>query len=315
MADFTDIIRQTNAVIYDNENGGITSTALRGLILAIIQDINQKKLDDLYIKDGNNYYITIGDKLFSLEPYHQTQIIYSDISISSFSYQDISDLGGTSNPIVTYSQTKTTYIDGEISKTETITSGATKTFSANSIQNATLNTSTGAVTCNDMNSGDRRLLGNIKVTVSMNGKTATRDADVYQSQYTERVPDYYVGQCLDKTTFENLTDSEITNNAEGKQLSVTPIYPSAGQYSMFTGNNKLMYVLINQNMNVSLIKVDTENPGGIDPVDDDFTGEEGVFKEEQKTITNDGITYKVYRVYNSNFDTQNGYRIKFNQVL
>lgn len=310
MADFSNIIQKTIDVIHDNEQGEITSQKLRELVLDIIDDVNRKKLDNIYEKDGDNYYITIGDKTFSIEPYHQIQVVYSDINISSFSYQDISDLGGTSTPIITYSQTKTTYIDGQISNTETITSGATKSFSANSIQNATLNTSTGVVTCNQVNTGDRRSIGNIRVTVSMNGKTATRDANVYQAAYVERIPDYYIGQAQNRVSFLEYDDEQILGNSTGYTLQLNPIFPNSNTYQQFTGTNKLMYVLIKDTLNVSNIKVDINNPGEtFDLKDQIFTD---VFTYKNDITTQDG-QYKVYWVYDSEYTTENGFRIKFNQ--
>ena len=45
MADFSNIKQEINSVIYDNENGGITSKSLRELEINIVDSINEQKQD------------------------------------------------------------------------------------------------------------------------------------------------------------------------------------------------------------------------------------------------------------------------------
>lgn len=95
-------------------------------------------------------------------------VTYSDINISLFGAADIPASGGqVSSGTVSYSQVAS-YTSGEF---ENITTGATITYgdpvSANS-KDITISNSTVA--------------GTLEVTVSLNGKTATKTVDVYQEQ-------------------------------------------------------------------------------------------------------------------------------------
>jgi hypothetical protein len=95
-------------------------------------------------------------------------VTYSDINISLFGAADIPASGGqVSSGTVSYSQVAS-YTSGEF---ENITTGATITYgdpvSANS---------------KDITISNATVAGTLEVTVSLNGKTATKTVDVYQEQ-------------------------------------------------------------------------------------------------------------------------------------
>ena len=95
-------------------------------------------------------------------------VTYSDINISLFGAVDIPASGGqVSSGTVSYSQVAS-YTSGEF---ENITTGATITYgdpvSANS---------------KDITISNATVAGTLEVTVSLNGKTATKTVDVYQEQ-------------------------------------------------------------------------------------------------------------------------------------
>ena len=105
---------------------------------------------------------------------------YGDISINSFSYDDIAASGGKVTPkTLTYSQSRTQVGEsGNTYSTDSVTSGATITYSGTGV-----NTSTGEVSAGKIPAEDRSRtkITTVTVTVSMNGKTATKTFDVYQA--------------------------------------------------------------------------------------------------------------------------------------
>lgn len=143
MADFNNIKQQTRNVIYDNENGGITSSALRQLILDIIDEINDKK----------------ADKASPDQTIYNTPVI----SECSYKYGTISGNGGTiskSDFEVSYSQSWTK--NGE--EQTPITSGGSVTIS--------LSQSSGfgnSVNIQPNTTGNTRQV-NIYIKVTLNGK-------------------------------------------------------------------------------------------------------------------------------------------------
>ena len=101
---------------------------------------------------------------------------YSDITITAFTYNDIAAGGGSVVPVITYSQTYGW--NGATSGGGTITSGASLSYSGSGV-----NSSTGAVSAASLGTmvKSRAVITTASVTVSLNGKTATKSFTVYQA--------------------------------------------------------------------------------------------------------------------------------------
>lgn len=121
-------------------------------------------------------------------------------------------------------------------------------------------------------------------------------------------PDYYVGLTTNPTNLTNMSVNDIISNAEGKQSSVTPIYPNSSEYYYFTSTNKLMYVVINSNINATNIKIDIQHEGDQwDQINQAFLSTFSLVKN----ITYNNETFAVYATYDPDVETTDGYRIKF----
>lgn len=174
-------------------------------------------------------------------------------------------------------------------------------------------TNTGKISC-DSNTGAERDVGDIKakitITVDNQPKITWTSDNIKVTQGAYVAPDYYVGLYSNRDNFQSATDSQILESAEGKNISTTPKYPTANSYKRFTNNEKLIYVLIKQSVNINTVTVDVDNSGdNWDRPNVPFIEE---FTKESNTIVIDSITYDIYRVYDSDFTNENGYRIKFN---
>ena len=126
-------------------------------------------------------------------------VTYSDINISLFGAADIPASGGqVSSGTVSYSQVAS-YTSGEF---ENITTGATITYgdpvSANS---------------KDITISNATVAGTLEVTVSLNGKTATKTTDVYQEQ--NKVTQI---ELLDSWAHTYSTKGTATQNSVGPDL-------------------------------------------------------------------------------------------------
>lgn len=124
--------------------------------------------------------ITIGGvtKNVTLTQYGQTQVSsYGTPVITSFSYPSKDASAGSVSPSIAYSQT-VTYASGN---TGTITSGASISYAVKTANSAaTLTASTGAVAWTS-NTGSTSRSCTITATVTMNGKSATKDATSTQT--------------------------------------------------------------------------------------------------------------------------------------
>lgn len=124
--------------------------------------------------------ITIGGvtKSVTLTQYGQTQVSsYGTPVITAFSYPSKDASAGSVSPSITYTQT-VTYASGN---TSTITSGASISYAVKTANSAaTLTTSTGVVAWT-ANTGSASRSCIITATVTMNGKSATKDATSTQT--------------------------------------------------------------------------------------------------------------------------------------
>ena len=149
---------------------GVVTIGTRGTILgeALEETIYLTRRVRIFYKD-NIFKPTNNSTTRTADITQQANTVtYSDINISLFGAADIPASGGqVSSGTVSYSQVAS-YTSGEF---ENITTGATITYgdpvSANS-KDITISNSTVA--------------GTLEVTVSLNGKTATKTVDVYQEQ-------------------------------------------------------------------------------------------------------------------------------------
>ena len=138
--------------------------------------------------------------------------------------------------------------------------------------------------------------------------TVTENATYTAVFEVEGPPDYYVGLTTNPTNLANMLDSDIVSNAEGKQSSTTPVYPNSNDYCYFTSINKLMYVVINSNINADNIKIDIQHEG--DQWDQNNQSFLSTFFFI-KNVTQDNTTFKLYATYDPDVETTDGYRIKF----
>ena len=163
-------IHTSNSPFSIDESTGVVTIGTRGTILGEALEETIYLTHRFQISYKNNIFEPTSNSITRTADITQqaNTVTYSDINISLFGAADIPASGGqVSSGTVSYSQVAS-YTSGEF---ENITTGATITYgdpvSANS-KDITISNSTVA--------------GTLEVTVSLNGKTATKTVDVYQEQ-------------------------------------------------------------------------------------------------------------------------------------
>lgn len=163
-------IHTSNSPFSIDESTGVVTIGTRGTILGEALEETIYLTHRVQISYKDNIFEPTSNSITRTADITQqaNTVTYSDINISLFGAADIPASGGqVSSGTVSYSQVAS-YTSGEF---ENITTGATITYgdpvSANS-KDITISNSTVA--------------GTLEVTVSLNGKTATKTTDVYQEQ-------------------------------------------------------------------------------------------------------------------------------------
>ena len=163
-------IHTSNSPFSIDESTGVVTIGTRGTILGEALEETIYLTHRVQISYKDNIFEPTSNSIARTADITQqaNTVTYSDINISLFGAADIPASGGqVSSGTVSYSQVAS-YTSGEF---ENITTGATITYgdpvSANS-KDITISNSTVA--------------GTLEVTVSLNGKTATKTTDVYQEQ-------------------------------------------------------------------------------------------------------------------------------------
>lgn len=163
-------IHTSNSPFSIDESTGVVTIGTRGTILGEALEETIYLTHRVQISYKDNIFEPTSNSITGTADITQqaNTVTYSDINISLFGAADIPASGGqVSSGTVSYSQVAS-YTSGEF---ENITTGATITYgdpvSANS-KDITISNSTVA--------------GTLEVTVSLNGKTATKTTDVYQEQ-------------------------------------------------------------------------------------------------------------------------------------
>jgi hypothetical protein len=163
-------IHTSNSPFSIDDSTGVVTIGTRGTILGEALEETIYLIHRVQISYKDNIFEPISNSITRTADITQqaNTVTYSDINISLFGAADIPASGGqVSSGTVSYSQVAS-YTSGEF---ENITTGATITYgdpvSANS-KDITISNSTVA--------------GTLEVTVSLNGKTATKTVDVYQEQ-------------------------------------------------------------------------------------------------------------------------------------
>ena len=163
-------IHTSNSPFSIDESTGVVTIGTRGTILGEALEETIYLTHRVQISYKDNIFEPTSNSITGTADITQqaNTVTYSDINISLFGAADIPASGGqVSSGTVSYSQVAS-YTSGEF---ENITTGATITYgdpvSANS-KDITISNSTVA--------------GTLEVTVSLNGKTATKTVDVYQEQ-------------------------------------------------------------------------------------------------------------------------------------
>lgn len=163
-------IHTSNSPFSIDESTGVVTIGTRGTILGEALEETIYLTHRVQISYKDNIFEPISNSITRTADITQqaNTVTYSDINISLFGAADIPASGGqVSSGTVSYSQVAS-YTSWEF---ENITTGATITYgdpvSANS-KDITISNSTVA--------------GTLEVTVSLNGKTATKTVDVYQEQ-------------------------------------------------------------------------------------------------------------------------------------
>ena len=147
--------------------GGST---LKGLVAT---DASGNKRDVKFVRqvNGSGTATTVYDTF--------KEYAYGDVTINSFSYGDIPANGTAITPsALTYSQVRTEVgHSGAKYGTATLTSGATVTYSGTGV-----NATTGAIGATKLSAADkvRTKITTVTVTVTLNGKSASKTFDVYQ---------------------------------------------------------------------------------------------------------------------------------------
>ena len=163
-------IHTSNSPFSIDESTGVVTIGTRGTILGEALEETIYLTHRVQISYKDNIFEPTNNSITRTADITQqaNTVTYSDINISLFGAADIPASGGqVSSGTVSYSQVAS-YTSGEF---ENITTGATITYgdpvSANS---------------KDITISNATVAGTLEVTVSLNGKTATKTVDVYQEQ-------------------------------------------------------------------------------------------------------------------------------------
>lgn len=163
-------IHTSNSPFSIDESTGVVTIGTRGTILGEALEETIYLTHRVRISYKDNIFEPTSNSITGTADITQqaNTVTYSDINISLFGAVDIPASGGqVSSGIVSYSQVAS-YTSGEF---ENITTGATITYgdpvSANS---------------KDITISNDTVAGTLEVTVSLNGKSATKTTDVYQEQ-------------------------------------------------------------------------------------------------------------------------------------
>ena len=163
-------IHTSNSPFSIDESTGVVTIGTRGTILGEALEETIYLTHRVQISYKDNIFEPTSNSITGTADITQqaNTVTYSDINISLFGAADIPASGGqVSSGTVSYSQVAS-YTSGEF---ENITTGATITYgdpvSANS---------------KDITISNATVAGTLEVTVSLNGKTATKTTDVYQEQ-------------------------------------------------------------------------------------------------------------------------------------
>ena len=148
--------------------------------------------------------------------------VFSEVTISAFSYPDILAKGGSVAPKLNYAQSWTW--NAVAGSGGNITSGATVVYAGNAVDTK------GNVTAlsKELVISDRSKVTTASVTVTLNGKSTTAQADIYQEANTRA-----------------LTSVEIRQNGDGADLTTqfsaaggSGYYAPYGTYSYTSGSTK-----------------------------------------------------------------------------
>ena len=163
-------IHTSNSPFSIDESTGVVTIGTRGTILGEALEETIYLTHRVRISYKDNIFEPTSNSITRTADITQqaNTVTYSDINISLFGAADIPASGGqVSSGTVSYSQVAS-YTSGEF---ENITTGATITYgdpvSANS---------------KDITISNATVAGTLEVTVSLNGKSATKTTDVYQEQ-------------------------------------------------------------------------------------------------------------------------------------
>lgn len=194
-------IPTSNSPFSIDESTGVVTIGTRGTILGEALEETIYLTHRVRISYKDNIFEPTSNSITRTADITQqaNTVTYSDINISLFGAADIPASGGqVSSGTVSYSQVAS-YTSGEF---ENITTGATITYgdpvSANS---------------KDITISNATVAGTLEVTVSLNGKTATKTTDVYQEQ--NKVTQI---ELLDSWAHTYSTKGTATQNSVGPDL-------------------------------------------------------------------------------------------------
>ena len=194
-------IHTSNSPFSIDESTGVVTIGTRGTTLGEALEETLYLIHGVQISYKDNIFEPTNNSITRTATITQqaNTVTYSDINISLFGAADIPASGGqVSSGTVSYSQVAS-YTSGEF---ENITTGATITYgdpvSANS---------------KDITISNATVAGTLEVTVSLNGKTATKTTDVYQEQ--NKVTQI---ELLDSWAHTYSTKGTATQNSVGPDL-------------------------------------------------------------------------------------------------
>lgn len=194
-------IHTSNSPFSIDESTGVVTIGTRGTILGEALEETIYLTHRVKISYKDNIFEPIYNSITRTANVTQqaNTVTYSEINISLFGAADIPASGGqVSSGTVSYSQVAS-YTSGEF---ENITTGATITYgdpvSANS---------------KDITISNATVAGTLEVTVSLNGKTATKTVDVYQEQ--NKVTQI---ELLDSWAHNYSTEGTAAQNSVGPDL-------------------------------------------------------------------------------------------------
>lgn len=266
------VVRHTGIVsVGETSNTSITTI---GTVTVTVTINNQTSSKDFDIKQN------AATKVFD-------HYEYGDITINTFSYDDVPATGGVVTPNIKVTQAKfNVYNDGSKIATEPDVYNELSELPEGSYMitsnNSYMNLNNGALSVSSTTSTARSKKADVTINITINDKSKQASTSIWQAAITMTY-DYYYGMMDGKTSaFASKTIKELFDNATSKAITTNSNIE-------VTANKQIFYVIVPTNK-LTFSNFKMQNPGTPDKMDIS----NNVNYNETNTITKDGVSYNIY---------------------